>query len=385
MDELIRREMAGCVRYFEDARSKYENTKGLILDRLPSNPRMSSIAATGFGMAGLAVAADRGLLPTDYARDTALETLKTVLTLPHEGGFLYHFYDITTGGRYSRSELSSIDTTLFLCGAVAAGEYFGNEVKAAADALTERVVWETFLCEDAPCFYMGKLDGELYSRWDSYAEQLAMYVLASAKGKHADCYAYFERPRGAYKGESYIYTDSGSLFTHLYSHAFIDFSRLSSPDGVDWHKNAALAVAASKAYCRDRGYPENVWGLSACDGPCGYVGNYGNPPSGMGDTRHNDDGTIACYAAVSSIVFDKNAATAALAAYYSNSELICEYGLRDSFNHREKWTASDCIGIDKGITLIMLGNAESGVIWNSFMKNKTVQRGLEVLGFTSGQ
>ena len=48
---------------------------------------------------------------------------------------------------------------------------------------------------------------------------------------------------------------------------------------------------------------------------------------------------------------------------------------------KEDWYASDFIGIEKGITAIMIENYQSGLIWELFMQNDQVQKGLERLGF----
>ena len=45
------------------------------------------------------------------------------------------------------------------------------------------------------------------------------------------------------------------------------------------------------------------------------------------------------------------------------------------------WYAKECIGIDKGISMIMIENYLSGIIWKYFMKNQYVKKGLELLGF----
>ena len=46
------------------------------------------------------------------------------------------------------------------------------------------------------------------------------------------------------------------------------------------------------------------------------------------------------------------------------------------------WYAKECIGIDKGICMIMIENYYTGLIWKYFMKNEYVQKGLEILGIT---
>ena len=40
--------------------------------------------------------------------------------LPHVHGFFYHFNDIETGARFRDTEVSSIDTSILLCGILTA-------------------------------------------------------------------------------------------------------------------------------------------------------------------------------------------------------------------------------------------------------------------------
>ena len=41
------------------------------------------------------------------------------------------------------------------------------------------------------------------------------------------------------------------------------------------------------------------------------------------------------------------------------------------------------IGIDTGITMVMVENARSGFVWETFMKNPEAQRGMMRAGFQS--
>ena len=55
------------------------------------------IAATGFAVAGLVIAAEKGLIPVDEAKDMALETINSCINLQRNSsqnysGFLYHYY-----------------------------------------------------------------------------------------------------------------------------------------------------------------------------------------------------------------------------------------------------------------------------------------------------
>jgi hypothetical protein len=67
--------------------------------------------------------------------------------------------------------------------------------------------------------------------------------------------------------------------------------------------------------------------------------------------------------------------------YYSIEPLKGRYGFKDAYNLSRNWFASDVIGIDKGITLLMLANYQSDFIYDLIMPNEAIQRGLQRLGF----
>jgi len=58
-----------------------------------------------------------------------------------------------------------------------------------------------------------------------------------------------------------------------------------------------------------------------------------------------------------------------------------KYGFVDAFNPRTNWTDPDVLGIDAGITLVMAENARTGFVWEQFMKNEEVRRGMARAGF----
>lgn len=60
-------------------------------------------------------------------------------------GFFYHFIDINTGKRIWNSEISIIDTAIFICGAITAGEYFGGIIKEKAENLYKKINWRWYV------------------------------------------------------------------------------------------------------------------------------------------------------------------------------------------------------------------------------------------------
>ena len=58
-----------------------------------------------------------------------------------------------------------------------------------------------------------------------------------------------------------------------------------------------------------------------------------------------------------------------------------KYGFVDAFNPLTNWYSPDVIGINVGITLLMAENARTEFVWQQFMKNEAVQRGMAKAGF----
>ncbi|MEO7598610.1 MAG: hypothetical protein ABIV50_06745, partial [Opitutus sp.] len=116
------------VQYFVE---QTDPDSGLTRDRAPADGGDSafpaSIAATGFALTSWCIADARGWLPPGESRQRALRTLKFVAeNVAHEHGWLYHFVYVHTGERAWRCEASTIDTALFLKGALSAREYFDD-------------------------------------------------------------------------------------------------------------------------------------------------------------------------------------------------------------------------------------------------------------------
>ena len=112
LDDLQRR----CFLFFWE--QAHPDT-GLIADRAPADGsekfNVASIASTGFGLAAICVAEERGWVSHEEAYQRVLTTMRFLWEkMPHEHGFYYHFVDNKTGERAWNCELSSIDTGLLL-------------------------------------------------------------------------------------------------------------------------------------------------------------------------------------------------------------------------------------------------------------------------------
>ena len=390
-DQPMIEEMHACFRYFFDNFSRGRTTYGLMPDRMPDIKHKCSVAANGFMLAAMAVGVDFKWIDFSLAKSVCDSALETLLALEQDHGFLYHFYELNTGKRYHNCELSTIDTALLFCGALTAGNYFGSNTLKLARKLVGRADWSYFYDADRKLFHMARYDTGMQAWWDYYAEQLILYVLAAA-GNGADfareAYESFGRLHGkAANGEDYVYTWCGTLFTHQFSHAFVDFEGKVDGQGFDWFANSVTASVNDRLFCASQPqlYPDGIWGLSSCAVPGGYKGRIGSIPSGNNNTENLSDGTVAPYAALGSIVFTPDESIAVLDRFRRYEALTGKYGLYDSFNPSVGWTAECYISIDKGITLLMGANHYKRTVWKNFNALTEIRRGMRILGFTPKQ
>ena len=350
---------------------------------------IASIAATGFGLTAWGVGAQRGWISKEEAKNYCLQTLRFALKdLETNHGFFYHFMNGQTGKRTKNTELSSIDTALFLAGALTAGEYFkGTEVEELAHRIYERVDF-AWMMNGGKTLSMGwdPVTGKFLNlRWNDYNESFILYLLAVASPTHPippESWHWVKKRIGVY--EPYVFIFSPPLFTHQYSQIWVDL-RDKNDGFADYFENSRVATLVNRQFCLDqrakfKTYSENVWGLTASLGPGGYRA-YG---SGPGQAPH--DGTVAPTAAGSSIVFTPELSLGALKFMYENfkDKLWGKYGFSDAFNLDRKWFAREVLGIDQGPLLLMIENYRSGLIWKTFGEHPAVKTGLERIGFKSG-
>ncbi|HNX69164.1 MAG TPA: glucoamylase family protein [Candidatus Omnitrophota bacterium] len=381
--ELLNKIEQDTLQYFVRLSDK---TTGLTKDSSrPGSP--SSIAATGFSLAALAIGGSRGWIPQDFAQARILATLKVLRNkAAQQEGFFYHFIDPRTGNRVWSSEASSIDTALVVAGGLLAAQYYpGTEIETLAREIYERVNWK-WMMNGSDFICMGWTPESKFFPyyWDSYNELMILVALAVGSPTHPAPPKTWERwlrPRGEFNGHSIIYASTGSLFTYQFSHAYIDFRGLED-GGTDYFENSRDATLANRDYSMSfaskyKGYSPTSWGLSASVGPGGYKAYGGKPGGGL------QDGTVAPYAALSSIVFTPDLSTQAARFFYENyqKELYGNFGFKDAFNLDKNWWANEYLGIDQGITLLMLENyLNDEAVWKKFMQLEPVRKWLELTG-----
>lgn len=347
---------------------------------------MSSVAATGFGLTSLCIGDSRGYRKTSDVSARVLATLQFIYNqLPNENGFFYHFVDMNTGARWRTCELSSIDSSILLCGVLTARQYFADaQIQDLATKIYERVNWPWML-NGGKTFSMGWTpeSGFLSARWDHYCELMMIYLLAIGSPTYpvpASSWDAWARPTYTYQGIQYI-SSGDPLFTHQYSHAWFDF-RNKQDAYANYFDNSVKATQAHKLFCLSlhnqfSDYASDLWGISASDYVNGYIA-WGGPPA-MGPI----DGTIVPCTTAGSLPFlytDCMQVLRNLRGGYAK-QAWTRYSYIDAFNPLTEWVDKDVLGIDLGITMLMAENYRTGLVWQTFMKNPEAQAAMQEVGF----
>ncbi|MFC3660960.1 glucoamylase family protein [Luteimonas notoginsengisoli] len=414
-------------------------TNGMTPDRFPSRP-FASIASIGFALTAYPIGIENGWVSRRQAVDrtlTTLEFLRDAKMGPQkEGtsgyhGFYYHFLDMQKGQRYEPwVELSSVDTGLLMMGVLFSRGYYDRDdpreeqIRKVADELYRRVEWN-WLQVRPPLISMGWYPetGFIEHDWTGSSEGMLVYLLALGSPTHPiepDVWqawtAGYEESWGHFEGQEYL--SYGPMFWHQYNQVWVDFRGIQDEymraHGIDYFENSRRATLAQRTYAIEnpmkwQGYGENVWGLTASDGPQRTVQLYNGEERefrhysarGAGLRDAYDDGTIAPTAAIGSLVFAPEVvipATVEMHERYGDF-LYSSYGFLDSFNPSfnydiplktgrlvpdKGWVASDYIGIDQGPILTMIANYRNEFVWNVMRRDPYIRAGLERAGFTGG-
>jgi hypothetical protein len=417
-DALIGRLQRGAFDYF----SRYTNAEnGLVADTSRAGSPCS-IAVVGFALSCYPVAVERGWMSRS---DAALQVLKTLRFFWNSSqseepdatgfkGFYYHFLQMQTGRRVWQCELSLMDTTLLMAGIITAGSYFDGpgreaDIRILSDALYRRVDWQWAQNGFLTVSQGWKPEcGFLHYGWEGYNEATLVYVLGIGSPTHPLALTSFKGWTSTYQwqdllGHNVLY--SGPLFTHLFSHAWIDYRGIQDEfmreKRSDYFQNTQNTVAVHREYgARNpreyEGYSRDCWGVTAGDGP------------GNGEMRQNsrdrrsfgymsrgvpygpDDGTIAPWAMLATLPFDAPTALRGTRDLLRTYPQVCtDDRFSSGFNPTLKisaggWLSEGCYGLDQGLLVMMIENYHSGLLWELTRRSPVIRTGLIGAGFTGG-
>ncbi len=408
-NDILNRELYHSFLYFYKHANLEDGSRGygLISDdaRLPNR---ASIASVGFGLTMYVIGVENGFITRAEALKIVKGTFTTFLNnISHFHGFYVHYCHRDNGLPYRKSEYSTIDTVLFLNGAIVCDAYFDDsELHVMFLQLIERVDYKQFIMEykNKLVFRMAynpHLDGDYRGKshdpwiyhWHMYAEQLSMYFLFAGKDDTDQetalkLYDGFERNIGKYKDYEYVYCPTNALFIYQYSHAWFDFRNLVDEHGFDWFNNSVIATKANKAYCIDKKstYPilgENAWGLTACITPEGYR-NQVVEPNDLNPNEIHVSGVLPPSGALGSITF-VGEESGRVAEHLINDypESFGPFGFYDGLTliDGELWISKDYVGINKGITGVMIDNYLHGTVYKLYMSHPYIKKAITKLKF----
>lgn len=391
-------------------------------DRSPA-----SIAVVGFALSCYPVGVERGWMTRDKAVELTLAALRFFWNSPQgkedgttgHKGFYYHFLDMRTGLRTWRCELSMVDTALLMAGVLTAGAYFNGasemegEIRKLAEALYRRVDWRWAQGNKTTLRQGWKpKSGFLHYGWDGYNEAAILYALGAASPDHPIADDSYTGWTATYQWENIYGYDvlyGGPLFMHQFSHAWIDFNGIRDAfmreKNSDYFENSRRSTYLHREYARRNphgyeDYNENLWGLSASDGPGNFTLRIERRPRkffgyvARGAPFGPDDGTIMPSSCLSSLPFAPDICLPVLRHLldlYPN--VVKKFRLPSAFNPTlagqkkfgpDGWISEGYYGLDQGIVVLMIENHRSRLIWNLMRSCPYIRAGLRKIGFTGG-
>jgi len=396
---------------------------GLVADNSRANAPVS-IAVVGFALSAYTVAVERGWMQRADAVRRSLAALRFFRAADQSGsptatgfkGFYYHFLDIQTGVRVWQSELSMVDTSLLIAGALTASRYFTadtrdeNELRELVEFLYRRIDW-CWAQDDADTIRQGWKPecGFLHYGWEGYSEAILLYALALASPTHPIARNSYKAWTSTYQWENlygYDYLYAGPLFTHQFSHAWIDFrgirDRFMREKRADYFENSRRAVYIQREYAMRNphefdGYDENGWGLTACDGPSDEMPDVSNESrrlfgyAARGVPYGPDDGTLSAPCVVASVPFAPELVLPAMRNLIARyPEMFSEGRFASGFNptladaNGRAWVSAGHYGLDQGMVIMMIENHRSQLIWRLMRDCPYIRDGLHAAGFRGG-
>ena len=366
-----------------------------------SDVRPLAVGGTGFGIAAVVCATDRGWI----TREEAVQRLmKIALFLrdktPREElkGAFPHWLDGTGKAvKFGKGDEDAdlVETSLLMQGLLIARAYFNGpgveaELRSVITGLWEAVDWNWFTNRE---------ENGLYWHWSpkrgfrmglkilGYNECLITYVLAASSPTHPisrKAYNYWTSGKGYRPKEVYGYKveaalpGAGPLFLAHYSFIGLDPRRMADafvPRG--YFVRNVMHTLSNRGYClfaapaKNR-YSEEFWGLTAGQIKDGYAAS---EPA-------NDKGTVTPTAALSSMPYTPHYSMQVLQnlAGRLRDKIWGPCGPYDGISLRDAWVSSDYLAIDQLPIVCMVENYRSGLLWSLFMSDPEIRAGLDKAG-----
>ncbi|BDD00658.1 hypothetical protein PEPS_29380 (plasmid) [Persicobacter psychrovividus] len=408
-DQLVNMVQQYTFRYFWD----YADAKtGLAWER-NSDPKDAAIAigGSGFGVMTIVVAAEHGWITREQAVARLTKITHFLKNAERYHGMWSHWYYASNGKTKAFSKYDDggdlVESAFMAEGLLTVRQYFNKNNKSET-ALRNTITdlwegmdwqWYTNGQKGLTWHWSKKYGFKMNFVIHGYNECLIAYILAESSPTHPITKAGYNtvwagrnsvthRNGNIYYGMSLPLGNKehmgGPLFFAHYSYQGLDPRGLRDQYANYWEQNRRHTLI-NRAYCIDNprgyaGYGENLWGLTASD----------LVPNGYGASAPNRDyGVIAPTAALSSMPYAPAESMKVLKNLYRNfgKDTFGKYGFYDAVKPALRgtstpWVRKNYLAIDQGPIVNMMENYRSGLLWNNFMKNKEILKGLQKLGFT---
>ncbi len=391
-------------RYFFDFA---EPTTGMARERSNDvNGDIVTTGGTGFGIMSLIAGIERKYITPQHGQETIEKIVSFLEKTERFHGAWAHWYDADTQKAFSFSKYDDggdlVETAFLVQGLLTAREYF-KKGSATERILANRItqLWETVEWDwytqgtDSLYWHWSKNYGwKMNHRIKGYDETLITYVLAASSPTYPIKASVYE---SCYKNSSYYFNGKsyygikldlgmeygGPLFFTHYSFLGLNPTGLRDNYTNYFDRNKAHALI-HRAYAIDNpkkqtGYGPDLWGFTSSDDPkVGYTSHH----PGTDD----ENGTISPTAALSSIVYTPEESMQVLKYLYfqKGKQLFGKYGFYDAYNPgmvEGQQVVRSYLAIDQGPIAVMIENYRSALLWNLFMNNPEIQKGLNLLGF----
>ena len=423
-DELLTMLQKACFHYYWEGADPHS---GMARENIPGDDRVVATGASGMGIGALIVGVQRGFI----TREQGIERLAKIVNFLEKAqryhGVWSHYMNGSTGKTMPVFGMLDdggdlVETSFLMEGLLAARQYFrGNSPEE--DALYKRItqLWEGV---EWSWYRENAQSGFLYWHWSpdwswaihhpliGFNEVMITYLLSMASPTHgvpADMYysgwaSQSERAQeyragwGQTKdGDHYFNGNTyygikldvgvgsgGPLFFTHYSFFGFDPHALHDRYTSSYFENNKNIALINRAYVMANpkhfeGYGADAWGLTASDGPDGYVAHAPNAV--------DDRGTLTPTGALASFPYTPEASMLALKHYYRDlgGELWGVYGPRDAYNPGQNWVSPIYMGLNQAPIAVMIENYRSGTVWKAFMANPEIAEMLKKLDAVSAR
>jgi hypothetical protein len=410
-DELLTMLQEACFRYYWEGADPHS---GMARENIPGDDRIVATGASGFGIAALVVGVDRGFI----TREEGIERLTRIVGfLEHAQryhGAWSHYMDGSTGktmpvfGMFDNGG-DLVETSFLMQGLLAARQYFHGRTEPEKDLyrrvsqLWESVEWDWYRGDPKSDFIYWHWSAEwarqIHHPLIGFNEVMITYLLAMSSpthgvppetyysgwaGQSSTALEYRRGWSGTTDGDHYsnghtyygikldvgVGTGGPLFFTH-YSYFGFDPHALHDRYTSSYFQNNRNIALIDRAYSianpkHFEGYGPDAWGLTASDGPAGYVPHA--PDDG------SDKGTLTPTGALASFPYTPEASMVAFKHYYRDlgAQLWDIYGPRDAYNPGEDWISTIYMGLNQAPIAVMIENYRTGLVWKNFMANPEI-------------